>query len=105
MIIKSACLWLEDDIRFNSEYERHHPIRHRLAVALPVGPVLAGAPNIVSEAAVEQQDGEEEDVEVGQGPGETGGGRPKKGRQDLGGVVEVACQAPPACGKMPQDLG
>ena len=78
------------------EDAREQAVRHGGRVALPVAAVLVGTPVLVPEAAVGQQDGHEDDVEVGQEVAAATGQAVRQAAHQVTRVVEVAGHAPEA---------
>lgn len=77
---------------------RNQPVRHSVSVASPVFAVLAAAAVLVAHAAVHQQDGHVNYVEVREQVAETTGGAVGQGAHQVTCVVEVARYAPEAGG-------
>lgn len=78
------------------EHSRNQSVRNGVCVAFPVFPVLAAAAVFVAHAAVDQQDGHVNDVEVRQYVAEPAGGAVSQRAHQVPGVVEVAGHAPEA---------
>lgn len=73
---------------------RNQPVRHLVGVAFPVLAVLAAAAVLVAHAAVHQQDGHVNDVEVREKMAEAAGGAVGQRSHQVAGVVEVARHSP-----------
>ncbi len=80
-----------------SENAGHHPVRHQLAILVPVRAIFGLTPRVVSERTIRQQQRQENNVKVRGWPAEQVGQRPEEGGRDLRHVVEVPREAPPAC--------
>lgn len=70
------------------------PVRHGVGVALPVFAVFAAAAVLVADAAVNQQNGHVDDVEVREEVSEAAGGAVGQRSHQVAGVVEVARHSP-----------
>ena len=72
-------------------------VGHQAHILLPVLAVLGSTPRIIAERSVGEQQQEEDEVEVGQQVAQPIGQSPAQCCSQLRQVVEVPCQAPPAC--------
>ena len=84
------------DVAGTSEDAGNDLVGHLVAVLLPVDRVLLAAFLVVAEGAVDEENGEEDEVGVGHDVSEPGRRRPQVGQEQLGQVVEVAGEAPVA---------
>lgn len=73
---------------------RNQPVRHLVGVPLPVLAVLAAAAVLVTDAAVNQQDGHVNDVKVRENMTEATGGAVGQRSHQIASVVEVARHSP-----------
>lgn len=77
----------------------NQPVRHGVGVALPVFAVFAAAAVLVAYAAVDQQDGHVDDVEVREEVSEATGGAVGQRSHQVARVVEVARHSPETWGQ------
>lgn len=73
---------------------RQDSVGNQLAVLVPVAAVFFGAALVISVAAVDEQDGQEDEVEVRQDRIKERGHTPQERRRKLGQIVEVTRQTP-----------
>lgn len=81
---------------FSLKHPGDEPVRDSIRVPFPVLGVLAAAAVLVPDAAVDQQDGHVNDVEVGQYVSEAAGGAVRQRAHQVTRVVEVPGHAPEA---------
>lgn len=82
--------------RVSLEDSRQQAVGHSGCVTFPVLAVLIAAAMLITDAAVQQQDGHVDDVEVGQQVPAPARHAVRQCAQQVAGVVKVTCSAPEA---------